>query len=208
MQKSKVVPLNFGAAGRKLALPFSCDVQRSKRKTLALHVAHKQVLVKAPWQASRAELAEFVEDNRDWIEKRLYEESLRYRESLRIERGGKIFFRARERTIEFKEGRKQRVLVNGSRFIIQGHKLDFCICAQGLRAITLATARAGSVSSPSKLCNICQSPNVSFSSPGLRRKSALLGRPNLRWATVKVSYTIRPPGLTAWRSAGSSGRCR
>lgn len=123
MSKSKIVPLKFGAGGKKLAVPFACEVERSKRKTLALHVAHKRVVVKAPWQATAGELRRFVADNRDWVEKRLYEESLRYRESLRVERGGRIFYRARERTIEFKEGRKQRVMVQGDRFIIQGHKL-------------------------------------------------------------------------------------
>ena len=123
MSRSKVVALNFGAGNSKLRKAFPCEVERSKRKTLALHVTHKKVVVRCPYQASRAELAEFVNDNRDWIERRLLEESQRYRQSLRIERNAKIFYRARELTIEFKEGRKERVLVNGDRFIIQGHKL-------------------------------------------------------------------------------------
>lgn len=121
--QSRIIALKFAAGERSFARPFTCEVERSKRKTLALHVSHKKVVVRCPWQASRREVWEFVNSSRDWIEKRLYEEALRYRESLRIERGATIFYRARELTIEFKEGRKQRVLVQGDRFIIQGHKL-------------------------------------------------------------------------------------
>jgi len=123
MGRPRIAPLKFGSAGKELALPFSCEFERSKRKTMAIHVAHRKVVVRAPYQASNAELSSFLLDNRDWIEKRLNEESLRYRESLRIERDQKIYYRARELTIEFKEGRKQRVLIRGDRFIIQGHKL-------------------------------------------------------------------------------------
>ena len=41
-----------------------------------------------------------------------------------IEKNRKIFYRARELTISFKEGRKQRILVTGDKLIIQGHKLN------------------------------------------------------------------------------------
>jgi predicted metal-dependent hydrolase len=114
----RVVPLNFGANQ-----PFSCEIQRCSRKTLGIYISHKKVEVRCPWRASRREVTEFIQENRDWIEQKLYEESLRFKETLRIERGAKIFYRARELTIEFKEGRKQRIIITADRFIIQGHKL-------------------------------------------------------------------------------------
>ncbi len=123
MSKSKIVPLNFAAVNQQSPPSFSSEVLRSKRKTLALYISHKKVLVRCPQRASRAEVQEFVNSNQDWIQNRLQEESLHDQERLRIEKGGKIFYRARELTIEFKEGRKQRILINGDRFIIQGHKL-------------------------------------------------------------------------------------
>jgi len=120
--KAKIVPLNIG--GGKLPLvPYSCEVQRSKRKTLALYIKPEKVIVKVPYQASRSEVEEFVQSNEDWIHNRLHEESQRQQEILRIESGGKIFYRARELTIVFNEGRKRRILVNSDQFIIQGHKL-------------------------------------------------------------------------------------
>jgi predicted metal-dependent hydrolase len=123
MSDAKILPLNFGAGRQQTARQFDCVVTRSKRKTLSLHVTHKRVEVRSPLRASQKLIQEFVQDNRDWIEKRLVDEAQRYRESLRIERGARIFYRARERRIEFKEGRKERILINGDRFIIQGHKL-------------------------------------------------------------------------------------
>jgi predicted metal-dependent hydrolase len=124
MSRAKVLPLNIGTGGRYAPQPFSCEVQRSNRKTLALHISHKKVSVRCPLRASKTEVQAFVNSNREWIEQRLLEASLRDRESLRIERGAKIYYRARELTIEYREGRKQRILINGDKFIIQGHKLN------------------------------------------------------------------------------------
>lgn len=124
MSKAKKVSLNFGSTGKILPQPYSCEVQRSKRKTLALYISHRKVVLRCPLRASGLELEEFVRANQQWIEKRLYEESLRDKEVLRIEKGGKIFYRARELTIVFKEGRKQRILITADQFIIQGHKLN------------------------------------------------------------------------------------
>lgn len=124
MTEPKIVSLNFGHGGGSRAQPFSYEVQRSKRKTLAIYISHRKVVVRCPLRASALELRQFVSANQLWIEKRLLEESLRDKELLRIERGGKIFCRARELEIVFKQGRKQRILISLDQFIIQGHKLN------------------------------------------------------------------------------------
>ncbi len=124
MPQFKILPLKFGVGARLAALPFQCEIIRSKRKTLALHVSNKKVEVRCPIFVTRYEIAAFVESNRPWIERRLSEESKRNSEVLKIENGRQIFYRARELTIEFKEGRKERIIVSGGRFIIQGHKLN------------------------------------------------------------------------------------
>jgi predicted metal-dependent hydrolase len=122
--KAQIVPLNFAPSGKQLPQPISCEVLRSKRKTLALYITHQKVIVRCPLRASRHEVQDFVGSNQGWIGKRLSEESVREKEALRIEKGTKIFYRARELTIEFKESRKHRILINGNKFIIQGHKLN------------------------------------------------------------------------------------
>ena len=121
---SKIVPLNISSGSNQARLPFECEIQRSKRKTLGIYISHEKVVVRCPYGAGKREVAKFVSDNREWIENRLFEESLRDKELLRVEKGGKIFYRARELTIVFKEGQKQRVLASGDQFVIQGHKLN------------------------------------------------------------------------------------
>ena len=124
MSESKIMPLNSRAIRQKSQQFFGYEVLRSSRKTLALYISHRRILVRCPHRATRKEVQDFVNGNEKWIQTRLQEESIKEKESLKIEKGGKIFYRARELTIGYKEGRKQRILINGDRFIIQGHKLN------------------------------------------------------------------------------------
>ena len=96
MTRSKIVPLNFGAIGKQAPQAFSCEVLRSKRRTLAIYITHKKVVVRCPLRASKREITEFIDCNQEWIETRLVEESLWEKESLRIEKGAKIYYRAQE----------------------------------------------------------------------------------------------------------------
>ena len=91
MTRSKIVPLNFGASRRQGLPALSYEVLRSKRKTLAIYITHKKVVVRCPLRASKAEVQEFVSANQEWIEKRLFEESVRDQETLRIEKGARIW---------------------------------------------------------------------------------------------------------------------
>lgn len=119
----KIAELNFGRERRRSTLPFGCEVQRSKRKTMAVYIIAGKAVVRCPLRASDAQILSFLNDNKTWIEQRMAEDSVRLKQALRVERGAKIFYRARELTIVFREGRKQRVLVDGDKFIIQGHRL-------------------------------------------------------------------------------------
>ncbi|MDP7403247.1 MAG: SprT family zinc-dependent metalloprotease [Gammaproteobacteria bacterium] len=111
------------APGRAISESFSCEVLRSKRKTLALYVKAGKLIVRVPLGASKAEVEDFVHSNRVWIETRLLEESARQQERLVVEHGRRIFYRARELEIVFRQGGKQRIMTDGSQFIIQGHRL-------------------------------------------------------------------------------------
>lgn len=119
----KIAELNFGRLRRRTTLPFGCEVQRSKRKTMAVYIIAGKPVVRCPMRASDAQIFSFLNDNKTWIEQRMAEDSVRLKQALRVERGAKIFYRARELTIVLREGRKQRVLVDGDKFIIQGHRL-------------------------------------------------------------------------------------
>ncbi len=115
----KVIPLNFGDRSSNLR-HIDCEIKRSSRKSLAIHVGYRRVEVRSPMWASRREIRGFLESNKQWIEQKLREEAKRYRESLRIEHGRKIFYRARERRIVFEEHPRQRIVINRDEFIIQG----------------------------------------------------------------------------------------
>ena len=124
MSISKIVSLNIGKKTKYASNIFQCEVLRTRRKTLTLYIKRQKVLVRCPLGATDAEVTEFVQSNSDWICDRLKEERTLEKEMLIIEENRKIFYRARELTISFKEGRKQRILVNGDKLIIQGHKLN------------------------------------------------------------------------------------
>jgi len=115
----KVIPLNFGDRSSNLK-HIDCEVKRSSRKSLAIHVGHRKVEVRSPTWTSRREIRNFLESNKGWIEQKLREEAKRYRESLRIEHGRKIFYRARERRIVLQENPRQRITVTRDEFVIQG----------------------------------------------------------------------------------------
>jgi len=122
-RRLKVIPLMVGERASELKY-LECNVIRSRRKTLAIHIKHRNVEVRSPMWASRREITYFLEQNKQWIAQQLREESRRYRESLRIEKGRKIFFRARERIICFQESSKQKITVTRDKFIIQGPDLN------------------------------------------------------------------------------------
>lgn len=115
----KVVPLNFGDRSSRLK-HIDCEIKRSSRKTLAIYIRHRKVEVRSPLWTSRRQIQKFLESNQEWIEQKLREESRRYRESLRIEHGRKIFYRARERRIVFEESPRQRIIISRDEFIIRG----------------------------------------------------------------------------------------
>ena len=124
MARTKIVPLNINTGTKPVYQPIQCEVVRSKRKTLALYIKQQKLVVRCPRAASNAEVDEFIENNHDWIQERLQEERQLEQETLRIEKGAKIFYRARELIIVFKEGRKQRTLINGDKFIILPNPTD------------------------------------------------------------------------------------
>ena len=101
-----------------------CEVLRTKRRTLTLYIKHQKVLVRCPLSATNKEIDEFICSNYDWINERLKEEQIFEKEMLKIQNNSKIFYRARELTIVFRERREKRILVSGNKFIIQDNKIN------------------------------------------------------------------------------------
>jgi hypothetical protein len=98
------------------------------------------VEVRSPLRASQREIRAFLESNKKWIDEKLRDESRRYRESLRIEDGRKIFYRAREREIVFREATKHKIAVTRDQFIVQGPSLTQDRAKQQVEAFLLEQA--------------------------------------------------------------------
>ena len=124
MSKPNIAPLNVTYSGSLNLEKFRYQVVKSNRKTLALYIKQQTAIVRCPMRASKGEIEAFVKKNHKWIQERLAEERAYDKQKLRIADGGAIFFRARELSIIFKEGRKERILINGDKLIIQNHKLN------------------------------------------------------------------------------------
>ena len=100
----KVIPLDFGHGPVDVDGPdIACEVKRSKRKTLAIHVKHGKVEVRAPFFTSQREINQFLDLHRHWIVERLQQEAERDRESLVLETGRHIFYQARELRLELRD---------------------------------------------------------------------------------------------------------
>lgn len=124
MQRNKIVSLNRGKTNQLPSDTFQCEVLHTNRKTLTLYVKHQKILVRCPLRATNREIDEFINSNCSWIIDRLKEERVFEKEMLKIENNGKIFFRAKELTIAFRERRVKKILVSGNRFIIQCNKIN------------------------------------------------------------------------------------
>lgn len=105
------------------SLPFRCTVLRQPRKTLALHVRHREVEVRVPLRVGRREVEVFVAKHHDWIQKRLVVEAKRDTERLRFRDGAVILFRARELTLRFREAHSGSVYEEDGELVIQGRGL-------------------------------------------------------------------------------------
>lgn len=124
MSKQSIASLNIINGGSSSFKELQYQVVKSNRKTLALYIRQQSAIVRCPLRTSKAEIEEFVEKNQSWIQERLAEERTHEKQKLRIEDGRIILYRARELSILFKEGRKERILINGNKFVIQNHKLN------------------------------------------------------------------------------------
>ena len=124
MLRSKTVTLIRGGSKQSLLDTLHCEVLRSKRRTLTLYIKHQKVLVRCPLSATDKEIDEFIRSNFGWINERLKEERIFEKEMLKIENHGKIFYKARELTIVFRERREKKILVSGNKFIIQGNTIN------------------------------------------------------------------------------------
>lgn len=93
-------------------LPADHRLVRSRRKTLAIHVSHDQIEIRAPLFVGQREIVRFVEKNRDWVIRTHEEKTRRHGERLVLEDGAIIFYKARPRRLVLVDADQPMVTVD------------------------------------------------------------------------------------------------
>jgi predicted metal-dependent hydrolase len=104
-------------------LPIDCHLVRSRRKSLAVHVRHDRIEVRAPMFVGRSEVLGFLERHREWVSRKFEEKTQRASESLSLLDGGEIFYKARQMTIHLRDAASCSVIVEGRNMIISAPKM-------------------------------------------------------------------------------------
>jgi len=101
-------------------LQVECQLQRSKRKSLALHVRHDRVEVRAPLHTSTADVMRFLDKHQHWLTRKLGERIKRAEERLSLHHGGQILYKARKLSVCLENAPQPSVTFEPDRVIIRG----------------------------------------------------------------------------------------
>lgn len=122
-------------------LPLCCQVIRSHRKSLALHVRHDRIEVRAPLHVTTAQILLFVSKHRRWLTRKLAEKQQRAAEVLCLQDGHSIYYKARRLTLRLQSAPKAAVSVQADQMLIQGPDLSAAAVQKTLKHWLLEQAR-------------------------------------------------------------------
>lgn len=122
-------------------LQVACQLQRSKRKSLALHVRHDRVEVRAPLHTSTADVLRFLDKHQHWLMRKLGERIKRAGERLSLHDGGQILYKARTLTICLENAPEVSVAIEPQRMIIRAPSISVNKAEQVLKNWLLVQAK-------------------------------------------------------------------
>ncbi|MDP3516868.1 MAG: SprT family zinc-dependent metalloprotease [Pseudohongiella sp.] len=122
-------------------LQVVCQLHRSKRKTLALHVRHDRVEVRAPLHTSTSDVLRFLDKHQRWLTRKLEERLKRAAERLSLHDGGHIHYKARTLSICLENAPQPAVIIEPARMIIRGPAMTPVKAEQVLKNWLLAQAK-------------------------------------------------------------------
>lgn len=122
-------------------LQVTCQLQRSKRKSLALHVRHDRVEVRAPLHTSTADVLRFLDKHQHWLMHKLGERIKRAGERLSLHDGGQILYKARTLTICLENASEVSVVIEPQRMIICAPAISVSKAEQILKNWLLVQAK-------------------------------------------------------------------
>lgn len=100
-------------------LPVPCEVKRSQRKSLAVHVSHNHVEVRAPLRMPRTPVELFIKKHQRWIRKKLQEKQLKHAEKLTLAAGQQILYKAQEWELVIRNQGPSGVFLEPGQFCLQ-----------------------------------------------------------------------------------------
>ena len=101
-------------------LPAEHRLVRSRRKTLAIHVSHEHIEIRAPLFVGQREIVRFVEKNRNWIVRKHQEKLQRQQERLVLDDGALIFYKGRPLRLALVDASRAEVNVMNDVLHIRG----------------------------------------------------------------------------------------
>lgn len=104
-------------------LPLPCQLVRSRRKSLAVHVRHDRIEVRAPLRIARREILQFLSRHQAWVCRKHQEKVQRAAEHLSLTDGSEILYKARTLTIRLQQAQSTAVTVGERELTICGPDL-------------------------------------------------------------------------------------
>lgn len=86
-------------------LPFSYQIRRSRRKTLAVHIKNAVVEVRAPYGLPALNIQQWLQEKTGWIETHLKKQQHQQQEKPQLCHNGQILFLGQIRQIELIDGK-------------------------------------------------------------------------------------------------------
>jgi len=123
-------------------LPLPCHLVRSRRKSLAVHVRHDRIEVRAPLSVARGDILHFLGRHQAWVCRTHKEKVLRAAEYLSLAHGSEILYKARTLTIRLRVAPRSSVEISDTHLCISGPELSPEKVAAILKGWLLAQAKA------------------------------------------------------------------
>ncbi len=103
-------------------LPVNFAICRSKRKTLAIHINSGKVEIRAPLNASKVWINDFIEEKSAWIQKHLADQEVKLTQKLDITDNHLVSYFGHPRTIQVIISSQQKVGMNWEYLFIYTRK--------------------------------------------------------------------------------------
>lgn len=168
---------------RQASVPFVCNVIRSKRRTMVIHVRHDSVEARVPMFVTSIQVQAFIDKHRDWIIGKLEHKAAQEAQLLTLKDGGTIYYKGKTHTVRFIEDSRDEIVISGTEFRFYGRRMTEASAARALQRWLLAQARAVLPQRTRALADYLQA--------GPRLKEVVFRKTKTKWGHCTASGRIQ-----------------